>query len=214
MSARSNRPNPRLRAPQQERAKVTVAAIVEACARILAIDGWARVSTNRIAQRAGVSIGTLYEYFPHKEAIVEALLDRHLGEAEAHMMAHLQAHPDPLALPLRGALAAWVHGFVALHQREPLLHRRLASEVPISPAVAARVARLRHALVEHVAGVLRAHPEARVRDPQLAAQLIVDTIDALTHRWIVDEAGAPAPASSLTGALLAMLGHYVSADVG
>jgi AcrR family transcriptional regulator len=64
------------RKPTQERAEVTVQAILDATALILVDEGYAKVSTNRIARRAGVSIGSLYHYFADKDAITEALLER------------------------------------------------------------------------------------------------------------------------------------------
>jgi AcrR family transcriptional regulator len=67
--------SPRKKA-HQARAQLTQAAIVEASARILENGGRAGLTTNHIAERAGVSIGTLYQYFPNKEAIVAALLRR------------------------------------------------------------------------------------------------------------------------------------------
>jgi AcrR family transcriptional regulator len=62
--------------PRQVRSRATVEAIVEACARLLREGDYARVTTNHIAARAGVGIGTLYEFFPNKEAIVAALTER------------------------------------------------------------------------------------------------------------------------------------------
>src|SRR5258706_6739469 len=64
--------------PRQARSKATVDAIVEACARLLQGGDYAAVTTNHIAERAGVSIGTLYEFFPNKEAIVTELIERRL----------------------------------------------------------------------------------------------------------------------------------------
>lgn len=66
------------RKPRQERARVTVEAILEATAQLLVADGMAQLSTNKIAKRAGVSVGTLYQYFPDKETIVEELGKRTL----------------------------------------------------------------------------------------------------------------------------------------
>jgi AcrR family transcriptional regulator len=63
------------REPKQARSRATVDAIEEACAQLLVEDGFARLSTNRIAERAGVSIGSLYQYFPNKEAVVTAVLE-------------------------------------------------------------------------------------------------------------------------------------------
>src|SRR3954467_13893386 len=82
---------PRKRA-SQERSRATVAALVEATARILVNEGFDRASTNRIAEVAGVSVGSLYQYFPCKEALVLAVIERHnldimqvVGEALAEM---------------------------------------------------------------------------------------------------------------------------------
>ncbi|PMB09477.1 TetR/AcrR family transcriptional regulator [Fischerella thermalis CCMEE 5273] len=71
--------NPR-KLPQQERSKITVDAILTATARILVKDGYAKTNTNRIAELAGVSIGSLYQYFPSKEAIIAALIECHVVE--------------------------------------------------------------------------------------------------------------------------------------
>src|SRR3954467_4230018 len=77
--ARKPATKPRKRA-SQERSRATVAALVEATARILVTEGFDKASTNRIAEVAGVSIGSLYQYFPSKEALVLAVAERHNGE--------------------------------------------------------------------------------------------------------------------------------------
>ncbi len=66
--------------PLQERSRATVDALVEATARILVREGFEKASTNRIAEVAGVSVGSLYQYFPSKEALVAAVIDRHNRE--------------------------------------------------------------------------------------------------------------------------------------
>ena len=71
-------PKPR-KAPRQERSKQTVDAILEGCARLLREGDYGAVTTNHIAERAGVSIGSVYEFFPNKEAIVAALVERRLA---------------------------------------------------------------------------------------------------------------------------------------
>jgi AcrR family transcriptional regulator len=60
--------------PIQDRSAKTVEAIVEAAIRILRRDGWASLTTTRVAERAGVSVGSLYQYFPNREAIVVAIV--------------------------------------------------------------------------------------------------------------------------------------------
>ena len=66
--------------PKQQRSQSTVESIVEAGARVLAQRGWANFTTNEVAHTAGVSIGSLYQYFPNKLAIAEAVRKRHLDE--------------------------------------------------------------------------------------------------------------------------------------
>lgn len=74
MPAASSAPR---RSPRQERSQFTVDAIFEAVARIVATQGEGALTTNRIAELAGVSVGSLYQYFPSKDAILLAMLDQH-----------------------------------------------------------------------------------------------------------------------------------------
>src|SRR5579872_2456949 len=77
--ARRLRTQPRKQA-SQDRSRATVEALIEATARILIREGFDGASTNRIAAQAGVSVGSLYQYFPSKEALVAAVIDRHHQE--------------------------------------------------------------------------------------------------------------------------------------
>ena len=84
MSTRIAKRSPGLRKePRQARSRATVEAIVDAGARVLAEDGWAAFTTNRVAERAGASIGSLYQYFPDKLSLVEAIRRRHLDDCLA-----------------------------------------------------------------------------------------------------------------------------------
>lgn len=76
------------RMPTQVRARLTVEAVVEAAARVFRREGWS-ATTNRIAAEAGVSIGSLYEYFPNKEAILVAIAREHVHVAEVGIDAAL-----------------------------------------------------------------------------------------------------------------------------
>ncbi|POF30484.1 TetR/AcrR family transcriptional regulator [Roseibium marinum] len=84
--------------PRQERARVTVDAIFEAAIQVLLSDGLPRLTTTRVAERAGVSVGTMYQYFPNKQALIYALSERYL-EALAEKIEHTcRAHRGaPLA---------------------------------------------------------------------------------------------------------------------
>lgn len=68
----------RRRMPSQKRSIVTVDAIFEATIQVLLTEGPIRLNTTHVAERAGVSVGTLYQYFPNKQSLLLALLERHL----------------------------------------------------------------------------------------------------------------------------------------
>ncbi|MFZ4072035.1 MAG: TetR/AcrR family transcriptional regulator [Caulobacterales bacterium] len=202
---RPRRPRkPQVRQAQQARSKATVHAIVEASARILAEDSWAALNTNAIAQRAGVSVGSIYEYFPDKQAIVDVILDQHLSKGEgmlAEAARNLKGVHDVGVL-----VAALVHGFVQVHSDNPRLHRALSSEAELSKAQRQRVSALRNGVIMLVAEAL----SGQVDKPSLKATLLVDTADALAHRWLIDDVGLPVKPETLAAEAIKMLGGYVS----
>lgn len=79
--------------PTQSRAKATVEAVVVAAAQLLAERGYAALTTNHIADRAGVSIGSIYQYFPGKEAIIARLLEKTVDEILTDFARGLLAMP-------------------------------------------------------------------------------------------------------------------------
>lgn len=110
--------------PRQERARATVEAILEAAARILDRPGWAGFTTNAVAEKAGVSIGSLYQYFPNKLALVEALQQRHFDD----VLSALRCDNEQVARIERAKVL--VSGMIAAHSVHPSLHRVLLEEVP------------------------------------------------------------------------------------
>src|SRR6202050_103858 len=82
----------RRRRPRQPRARQTVDAILDAVVRILKRKGFDAITTNRIAEVAGVSIGSVYQYFPDKRAIFVALHERHIREIDRLVEAQLMDH--------------------------------------------------------------------------------------------------------------------------
>src|SRR6516165_4267821 len=91
----------------QARSRATVDALVEATARILVRDGFDKASTNRIAEEAGVSVGSLYQYYPSKEALVAAVIERHnrqLMKVVRGVVA--EAAAQPIELGVRKLVAA------------------------------------------------------------------------------------------------------------
>ncbi len=90
-----------VRKPRQPRARHKVELILEAAIRLLDKGGLPMLTTNAVADTAGVSIGTIYQYFPNKEAILEALADREIAVLSARVLAVLDA--PPRSGPLRKA---------------------------------------------------------------------------------------------------------------
>src|SRR5262249_48409577 len=115
------------KAPRQERSRATVEALLEATADILVREGYATLTTNRIAERAGVNIASLYQYFPGKDAIVAELRRRH-GAEERAALRQVLAERTPRAL--ESTIRALVSRGVAGHARAPRLHRVFTEEMP------------------------------------------------------------------------------------
>jgi AcrR family transcriptional regulator len=173
------------RRPSQERAAATVEAICQAAAELFCRIGYDRASTNRIAERAGVSIGSLYQYFSNKEAILAALLEEHRRAVHVVVEDALFELEDPNR-PLDRGLAALFHRLVDLHAVDPELTRVLTEEVP-RVAHGGPDADETSRYVSRVAAVLRARPEVRVANLEVAATVLVTTIEALT-RWLAHAA--------------------------
>ncbi|MFO0710268.1 MAG: TetR/AcrR family transcriptional regulator [Sandaracinus sp.] len=198
------------KAPRQARARATFEAILDATARILVTRGYDALTTNHVAARAGVSIGTLYEWFPGKDALVAGVVDRHLARAEDVLDA-LVGELAPLAVvaSLEALAARMAEAMVRLHEDEPRLHRALTEEVPRSPRVRAHLAALETRMTDALAALLAIHPAVRVGDVRLAASLSVLVLEAATHRWATDRAGRLVEREALVAELALLLARYL-----
>lgn len=115
--------------PRQARAQATVDAILDAGAQVLAREGYAAVTTNRVAEVAGVSIGSLYEYFPNKQSIVAASLARTMREIVVEVGAGMRTGMSLPDQP-RGGIDYWMRAMTtALESRGDILRVALR-EVP------------------------------------------------------------------------------------
>lgn len=173
------------RRPIQERSRGTVAAILEAAARLF---DRGSATTNGIARLAGVSIGSLYEYFPNKDAILESLVDHHVDEALVDLRRELAALP-PATTPLATGVRRLVERMLALHADRPGLHRMLVGRVMTMPPVRRRLLEAERRVRAELGEWLRAQPEVKVPDVALAVRMIVEGTDALVHRWVEDSEG-------------------------
>jgi AcrR family transcriptional regulator len=178
----ANRPR---KAASQERSRMTVGALVEATARILVAEGFDRASTNRIAEAAGVSIGSLYQYFPSKEALVLAVAERHnreISRAIGGALAGIEA------LPIEDAIRSLVAIAIEGHRVDPQLHCVLAEQIP-------RTGSLEHlgTVNPEAQAAFRAYLESRrdelcVEDVALATFVCATSIEALAHNAVLHNA--------------------------
>jgi AcrR family transcriptional regulator len=179
-------PNRRLeprKLPKQSRSEATVQAVLEAATQVFEHHGYAAATTNRIAERAGVSIGSLYQYFPNKDAILVALVRQHIADSTAVLQPHLQR---------LGSGAHWedvlpdiVDAMVAMHALTPDLHRVLFEETPLPSALRADLDRLEDGLVDLTANALAADLGPSPVDPHFSARIAINTIEGLTHRLVL-----------------------------
>ena len=172
--------NPRRR-PRQARAQATVEAIVKATARVLVDEGYDRASTNRIAHAAGVSIGSLYQYFPSKEALVAALVESHVERMRDALTATLAAEPPPTSASRARTL---VLGMMAAYRVDPQLHHVLCQEVP-------KIGELTkvYGFEQHLAEICRRHLFAvseriRLTDVDRAVFLLVNAMPGVIRAAI------------------------------
>lgn len=174
------------KAASQERSRATVDALVQATARILVKEGFDKASTNRIADMAGVSVGSLYQYFPGKEALVAAVIERHRQEIMQTVRGELA---EAAAQPVEQAVRKLVAVAVKAHRVDPALHRVLAEQIPRVGALekAETFDRENYALFRTY--LERHRKELRVDDLDLASFICVTSIEALTHNAVLHGSG-------------------------
>ena len=111
--------------PTQARSRMMVETILASTAEVLVKQGYAGTNTNLVAQRAGVSVGSVYQYFPNKDSLIAALHERH-AQATNRVILEVARQGEVSSLPAH--LRVLVRALLHLHQQEPELHRLLASD--------------------------------------------------------------------------------------
>jgi AcrR family transcriptional regulator len=174
--------NPR-KQPQQDRSRVTVEAILEATTHILTEEGYDKANTNRIAERAGISIGSLYQYFPNKESLMAALIEQHSNEMAELVETKLNNLFDS---PLEIVVPELIRAVIAAHAINPRLHQVLSEEMPrLGKSIQMEQAQAR------IAQILRSYLD-RWRDsiePQnleMTVFILCRTVDVLSHAAVIE----------------------------
>ena len=205
----STRLRPR-KTPRQERARQTVEAILQASAQVFARHGYARTTTNKIAVRAGVSVGSLYQYFPNKDAILAGLMDKHMEQVQAVVREALADLANPDFSLLEGFRGLFTR-LVAIHQADPDLTRALSEEnLHLATADPSHKEREKK-YVEITARILEARPDVRPGDLITISHMLVQTTETLS-RWMVHDAPEELDLATATEEAALMLARFVSAE--
>ncbi len=167
--------------PRQARSQATVDAILESAARILRKKGYEGFNTNEVAKVAGVSVGSLYQYFPNKNALLSELMRQHILNLEESMDEALVGHEQR---SLEDVTRRLISSNVELHRVDPELHRVLSEEVPRLEPLDWREdfeARIHARLV----GLFEAHrEEMNVKNLDVAIYIIAQAVEGAIHSTI------------------------------
>jgi AcrR family transcriptional regulator len=195
--------------PVQTRAAVTVGAISEATIQVLLADGGDRLTTTRVAERAGVSVGTLYQYYPNKQSLLFAVLADHLDKVAAAVeTACAQARHKPLADMVRTVVEAFVDAKMERIDISVALYQ-CAADVG-GPALAKRVGlRSRKALegILHTASDIESPPD------KFAIEMLFAAMAGAT-RHVLESGASPVMIRNLRRHLVVLCQSYMAAQLG
>jgi AcrR family transcriptional regulator len=192
--------------PSQSRSSHTVEAIFDAAIQVLLDGGLARLTTTRVAERAGVSVGSLYQYFPNKQSLVAAVLERHLlhvvGIVEAACVAAKGQPIDVMA-------SAVTNGFVSAKLDQPAISKALyvvAAELGGADVVARLMTRSQLALCE----MLATASDGRFDDTALVAYMLSTAAIGPVQALLMSDA-SPEMVGAVRLHLTAMMTAYLKA---
>jgi AcrR family transcriptional regulator len=189
--------------PKQERSQATVSAILIATTRILTEEGYDKFNTNRVAELAGVSVGSLYQYFPNKAALLYALGEHHANEMAQLAQHHLEDLGDRSILEV---LQQIIKAVLAAYAVNPKLYRILHQQVPRSEEMQklddARIEQMLHSF-------LALHrDQLRPQNLDITVFIISRTIKALLYDAIADRPNL-LKNGELEQELMSMLSSYL-----
>lgn len=195
------------KSPQQARSRDTVERIVAAGREVLVASGYDAFSTNRVAAAAGVSPGSLYQYFPDKAAILDVVIDRYWSEVAEDVAASLADRIGELGPAMVRDTA---DALVGALEADPVVLRVVAEELPIGRNRDRRAA-LERRVRELATTLLAARPESSSRpSPAVAAWVVVLAVENLALRWVLDQPAAVSR-DQLLDEMVALVGGYLSA---
>lgn len=195
--------------PVQERAAVTVEAIAEATVQVLLTHGSDRLTTTRVAERAGVAVGTLYQYFPNKQSLLFAVLKAHLKVVSDRVEAACErAKHEPLSEMIRQMVEAYVGVKMERSDISVALYQ-IAPDVG-GPALMKRVLqRLRKA----VEAMLETAPDMTSPPDKFAVEMMLAAISG-AMRSVLEAGASPALMRKTREQLVLLCQSYLTAATG
>jgi AcrR family transcriptional regulator len=194
--------------PVQARSAVTVEAISEATIQVLLSHGTDRLTTTRVAERAGVSVGTLYQYYPNKESVLFAVLEDHLDRVSAAVEAACErALGKPLAEMVKDVTEAFVDAKMRRTDISTALYR-IAADVG-GPALVERTGQRTRKALETM---LRTAPDAAPPD-RFAIQMMFSAMAGAT-RSVLEAGASPSMVRQLREHLVLLCQSYMAAAIG
>jgi AcrR family transcriptional regulator len=193
--------------PVQRRSRLTVDVILEAAARVFADRGYAGATTNHIAERAGVSIGSLYQYFPNKDTILVALQARHMESASEILRGMMEQALSEKKAP-EHLLRRFVRQIVEMHAAEPALHHVLLYEGPRTPELSQKLHAIEDSMAHAVERVLAERGGISRRHAKHAAYLVVHVVENMAHEFVIHPP-PDMPIDVFVEELVSMLSSYI-----
>jgi AcrR family transcriptional regulator len=188
------------RVPRQDRSQHTVDAILTATKALVVKHGLDALNTNRVARVAGVSIGSLYQYFPSKRALVAELRRRHQSDGMALFRSEAAAL---VSAPLPEAIRRFVEQMLAVHRQDTALHRALELE-----GGQGRLAASEQDALKLIRGYMELHrAEIGVADLDQAALIVGLTVEAITHGTVLERPELLADPSLVDGVVRMLLAY-------
>jgi AcrR family transcriptional regulator len=185
-------------APRQQRSRETYERVLDVAAEIFEKFGYAGTTTNKVAEAAGISIGTLYHYIPDKDALLYSLTERHLAsgvDSVVSVFMRLRQEAPGLEESLRAVISLMVQ----MHLDERHLHHLLYDSAPRSEELQKRLRDADTAMADEVSWHLK-RLGVGGEHRRLVASLLVTGVEAQVHRAILAPI-EPASAEVLTEVL-------------
>ena len=193
--------------PVQRRSRLTVDQILEAAAHVFADRGYAGTTTNHIARRAGVSIGSLYQYFPNKDTILVALHARHMESASETLQGMLKEALGQEKAP-EHLLRRFVRQIIEMHASEPRLHHVLLYEGPRTAELSEKLHAIEDSMASAVEEMLAERGGISRTHAKHAAYLVVHVVENMAHEYVIHPP-PDMPIEVFVEELVTMLSGYI-----